>query len=132
MEIIQGTTPNIELAFPAYTKVSEFTEATVYIKQGGTCLTKHLKDVVIDPDNNLVIVPMTAQETMMFSASVIEIQMFYKKNGDDSIYGTHRHPIRIYPKEKFADMLFEDVEKDSDVSEDTDKDIKSTDSKEGV
>lgn len=129
MEIIQGTTPNIELAFPAYTKVSEFTEVTVYIKQGSTCLIKHLNDITIDPDNNLVIIHMTAQETMMFSASVIEIQMFYKKNGDDSIYGTHRHPIRVYPKEKFADMLFDDVEKDSDVSEDTDKEIKDTNDK---
>lgn len=96
-EIIQGTTPCLEVKIPDDIDLEEITALNIDIYQGDLVIDKGLNDVFFDSQTNLMYIPLTEEETLSFSATVANVQMRYTVEGVDSILGTNPYPFRIIP-----------------------------------
>lgn len=99
--IIQGTDSVVIIDFKKDVldvSMLESLEADVF--QGDTFLTKTLKEVILDIENNAIQIPLSASQTLSFSASVLNIQFRYKVKGDNKVKGTYIYPVKIYPLPK--------------------------------
>lgn len=99
--IIQGTDSVVTIGFKKEVlDVSTIDSLEADIFQGYTFLTKTLKEVVLDTESNAIQIPLSASQTLSFSASVLNIQFRYKVKGDDKVKGTYIYPVKIYPLPK--------------------------------
>ena len=96
--IVQGTEPSLELSMPRGINVTQVSELIINLTQGDFVIEKTTRDVQIDYNCNRVFVPLTANETLSFSAGVINVQMLYRLGCDNNLRGTFLSPIKIYPK----------------------------------
>ena len=75
MAFTRGTTPTYTFTFNG---LSLYTVNDVYItfeQTGGTELTKHSPDVVIEPMGNKAILTLTQTETLSFSKGSVKVQL---------------------------------------------------------
>lgn len=78
--IVRGATQNIKWRFHKI-NVSDITEATMSISQDyGKRVTKSLEDMVVDTESNMIIVPLTVEDTTSVTEimSNIRVQLKYK------------------------------------------------------
>ena len=96
-EIIQGTTPSINIALENDHIVDDITELSATVVQGSLIIRKTLDDVLLDSENNEICINLTEDDTLKFSAGVANVQIRYKLDCDDNIYASRKYPFRIYP-----------------------------------
>lgn len=96
-EIIQGTTPSINIALENNHYVDDIVELLATVVQGNKIIKKGLDDVILDSEYNEICINLTESDTLSLSAGVANVQVRYKLECDDNIYASRKYPIRIYP-----------------------------------
>lgn len=95
VEILQGTTPSIELTLPSTVDVRDLSALRVDIYQGSLVKTRTFDDVFIDDETNALYIVLSEEDTLEFSAGVINVDIRYKLKGSDNIFGGEPYPIKL-------------------------------------
>ena len=82
--MIRGTTPSIRIKMSGY-EVDKLSTIHVTLRQQDVILTKTDNEIEIDPEENEIEIKLTQEDTLMFNAGVLLIQVRAVTLYDDAI-----------------------------------------------
>jgi len=98
--IYQGTTPIIKIKlsedYPEHL-IQDVECICINIVQGSSFISKSLEDLELNLEENCFELRLSEDETYRFSATVFNIQVYYKMIGSDDIFSEPVLPVRVIP-----------------------------------